>query len=468
MKKTLLALSLVACLPAPAATYRFTALGGPSGGLVSTDVTPTATPFVFGGTVGGGLTAFGLGAGVSLDAGALVITPAWSTLTGTPTTLAGYGITDALTATTAAATYEPLIGAGTLPLSKLATDPLARANHTGTQAWSTLTGTPTTLAGYGITDAFPVASQAEAEAGAVNDKGMTPLRTAQAIAALGGGGGADVQTFTTSGLWTNPSPSTPRPVLVRLIGGGGGGGSGRKGAAGVNRSGGGGGGAGAFLEFRCFTTDLAAMENVTVTAGGGGGAAIETDSTNGAAGAAGKSVTFAGTTARGGNGGGGGTVTSGTGGTAMGYAQFNYSTVPSTLAGGGGTAGNGTNANMSAANLPTGGGGGGGVSSLNMRGGGGSGGNSGNSSLFGDIMGGAGGNSTGIPTPHGTAGVAARGTGTGGGGGSGGYQVGPAGNGAAGGGYGAGGGGGGAGTDADTNSGAGGDGAPGIAVIITY
>lgn len=28
-----------------------------------------------------------------------------------------------------------------------------RSNHTGTQAWSTLTGTPTTLAGYGITDA---------------------------------------------------------------------------------------------------------------------------------------------------------------------------------------------------------------------------------------------------------------------------------------------------------------------------
>jgi len=40
-----------------------------------------------------------------------------------------------------------------IALTKLATDPLARANHTGTQAWSTLTGTPTTLAGYGIVDA---------------------------------------------------------------------------------------------------------------------------------------------------------------------------------------------------------------------------------------------------------------------------------------------------------------------------
>lgn len=34
--------------------------------------------------------------------------------------------------------------------------PLARANHTGTQAWSTLTATPTTLAGYGISDAAPL------------------------------------------------------------------------------------------------------------------------------------------------------------------------------------------------------------------------------------------------------------------------------------------------------------------------
>ena len=34
-------------------------------------------------------------------------------------------------------------------------DSTARANHTGTQAWSTITATPTTLSGYGITDAAP-------------------------------------------------------------------------------------------------------------------------------------------------------------------------------------------------------------------------------------------------------------------------------------------------------------------------
>ena len=44
--------------------------------------------------------------------------------------------------------------AAAIDLSKLATDPLARANHTGTQAFSTITSTPTTLSGYGITDAL--------------------------------------------------------------------------------------------------------------------------------------------------------------------------------------------------------------------------------------------------------------------------------------------------------------------------
>jgi hypothetical protein len=45
-----------------------------------------------------------------------------------------------------------------IALSKLAVDPLARANHTGTQDWSTITGTPTTLAGYGIADAITAAT----------------------------------------------------------------------------------------------------------------------------------------------------------------------------------------------------------------------------------------------------------------------------------------------------------------------
>lgn len=48
---------------------------------------------------------------------------AWASITGKPTTLAGYGITDALSSS-----YTP--------------------------AWSTITGKPTTISGYGITDSF--------------------------------------------------------------------------------------------------------------------------------------------------------------------------------------------------------------------------------------------------------------------------------------------------------------------------
>jgi hypothetical protein len=72
---------------------------------------------------------------------------------------------DFLTAVTSATITDGTIvnadisASAAIALSKLATDPLARANHTGTQAWSTITTTPTTLTGYGITDAQPLNSR---------------------------------------------------------------------------------------------------------------------------------------------------------------------------------------------------------------------------------------------------------------------------------------------------------------------
>lgn len=47
-------------------------------------------------------------------------------------------------------------------------------------------------AGLANVENYAVASQAQAEAGTANDKYMTPLRTAEAIAALGGGGGGSL------------------------------------------------------------------------------------------------------------------------------------------------------------------------------------------------------------------------------------------------------------------------------------
>ena len=71
---------------------------------------------------------------------------AFSSLTGTPTTVAGYGITDAqalLVSGTNIKTVnsQSILGSGDLSV-------------TATADWTTLTNKPTTIAGFGITDAF--------------------------------------------------------------------------------------------------------------------------------------------------------------------------------------------------------------------------------------------------------------------------------------------------------------------------
>jgi phage-related tail fiber protein len=98
-----------------------------------------------------------IGANLSLGSGSLIATPpstiSWSTVTSKPTTLSGYGITDALTAVAAAAAYAPMShtqAISTVTGLQAALDAKAATSHT--QAWSTITSTPTTLAGYGITE----------------------------------------------------------------------------------------------------------------------------------------------------------------------------------------------------------------------------------------------------------------------------------------------------------------------------
>ena len=81
---------------------------------------------------------------------------AFSSLTGTPTTLAGYGITDAFSGSYTDLTNKPTLFDGAF--SSLTGTPTTLAGYGITDAFdgafSSLTGTPTTLAGYGITDAF--------------------------------------------------------------------------------------------------------------------------------------------------------------------------------------------------------------------------------------------------------------------------------------------------------------------------
>jgi hypothetical protein len=128
-------------------------------------------------------------------AGSNTITPAWGSITGTPTTLAGYGITDAVPAARTVTAGTGLTGGGaltgniTLTLADTAVTPAsygsatasptftvdaqgrltAAAGVTITPAWGSITGTPTTLAGYGITDAQPIDADLTAIAGLATD-----------------------------------------------------------------------------------------------------------------------------------------------------------------------------------------------------------------------------------------------------------------------------------------------------------
>jgi hypothetical protein len=101
-----------------------------------------------------------------------------------------------------------------------------------------------------------LASQAEAETGTDNTKVMTPLRAAQAIAALSASGSLlSAQVFTSSGTWTRPTDVTK--VLMFVTGGGGGPG---------NASGEDGGGAGTAIKF----LDVTSVPSATITVGAGG------------------------------------------------------------------------------------------------------------------------------------------------------------------------------------------------------
>jgi len=98
---------------------------------------------------------------------------------------------------------------------------LARANHTGTQAWSTLTGTPTTLSGYGITDAQPLDATLTALA-AFNTNGFLCQTAADTFAGRSMTGTADKITVTNGdGVSGNPtftvaSTYAGQPSIVTL------------------------------------------------------------------------------------------------------------------------------------------------------------------------------------------------------------------------------------------------------------
>lgn len=304
--------------------------------------------------------------------------------------------------------------------------------------------------------------------------GASKRTTTQAIADLAIRGPANVQIFTTDGVWTKPSNATS--IKVILIGGGGGGGSGRKGASGAIRTGGAGGLKGNYIESIFNPQSLASTVNVTIGLGGTGGLSQTTNSTNGLPGTAGGTTIF-GTylTAYGGWAGGGGTAAGGTlVASANGVTEYTFLTrttsayVNGTTSGvssaGGTTGGQG---GMFGIFGPGAGGGGGVITAANALGFVGYGG-SGAFNVNGGFAGGVPSTVDGATGSNGTA--ATVGTPYGGGGGAGGQAslIGNAGGGGNGALYGGGGGGGGAAVDSIGNSGAGGNGANGICVVISW
>lgn len=135
-------------------------------------------------------------------------------------------------------------------------------------------------------DSADLASQAQAEAGADNTTLMTPLRVAQAIAALGTDLGViNQQIFTASGTWLNATEPGGSFVAIECWGGGGGGGEAQ--AGGSFAEGGGGG------DYSLMLLDRSSLfENVSVTIGAGGAGAAPSTGSGSGAGAKGGDTTF--------------------------------------------------------------------------------------------------------------------------------------------------------------------------------
>lgn len=241
------------------------------------------------------------------------------------------------------------------------------------------------------------ATQAEAEAGTNNTKATTPLRVAQAIAALvPAGTKINYQAFTASGTWTKPAGlSADAIVIVEMWGAGGGGGR----SSGSSASSGGGGG-GAYLTRVLPASSVAATVSVGVSSGGAGA------TVNNTTGSAGGNSTFGSLlTAYGGNGGtgnsdrsnggrGGGIDADGTwGGSGASDPASGNSTnaLPGTFYGGGG-GGAGSSAGAPAGGLFGGAGGGGEVAgATSVYGGNGGAGSAVGAGSNGSVRGGGGG-----------------------------------------------------------------------------
>ena len=142
----------------------------------------------------------------------------WNQISGTPTTISGYGITDPLLYSTG--TYSSPSWITTLAWSKITGAPSFFLT-TGTLPWSQISGTPTTRAGYGITDAEPtIASGSSTQVwmgnktwltlntGNVPESGNLYFTNARAQAAMASGTGITIAGGTISLTATGTAQTT--------------------------------------------------------------------------------------------------------------------------------------------------------------------------------------------------------------------------------------------------------------------
>lgn len=127
--------------------------------------------------------------------------PSWSSMTGKPTTLAGFGITDGVTA------------ASGMPFSSITGKPTTLAGYgitdgNGAPAWSAVTSKPTTVTGFGITDAVKTTDTI-----AIAQGGTGATTAAGALTALGGASSTamttgDTNTLASAKTYTDTSIAT--------------------------------------------------------------------------------------------------------------------------------------------------------------------------------------------------------------------------------------------------------------------
>ncbi|RZL07784.1 MAG: hypothetical protein EOP40_14995 [Rubrivivax sp.] len=136
-------------------------------------------------------------------AGTVAVAAAWGNVTGKPTTLGGYGITDAVPSARQVTTGTGLTGGGDLSANRalaLANTTVVAGNYGSAAAiptftvdaqgrltaagsvavaaaWGNVTGKPTTLGGYGITDAVPAARQVATGTGLTGGGDLAGNRT---------------------------------------------------------------------------------------------------------------------------------------------------------------------------------------------------------------------------------------------------------------------------------------------------